>query len=164
MKKSIYFIVLLAFACSSPDESEKGAVFEQEGIALAGYDPVAYFEQAEAKLGTSEESTEYQGLTYLFSSTKNKELFLQSPERYLPAYGGWCAYAVAEGNRKMEPDPTMWQIQDGRLQLFYDDWMTNLTGNLKETWNEDPETYAKKPTKTGRPWANNAHVSPVLTF
>ena len=143
-KLSYLFIYLAIISCSSGNSEEKDPIFNEEGIALAGYDPVAYFEQSEAKLGTKSESVNYQGLEYYFSSTKNKLLFQENPEQYLPAYGGWCAYAVAETSTKMEPDPTMWQIQDGKLQLFYDDWMTSLTGSLKKEWNEDPANYKVK--------------------
>lgn len=146
MKKSaltLFAISIFIISCSS-EETPKGEVFATDGVAISGYDPVAYFEQAEAKLGTEQSSAEYNGLTYYFSSSKNQILFQENPEQYLPDYGGWCAYAIAEGSKKMAPDPTMWQIQDGKLQLFYDDWMTSLTGGLKEEWNADPETYQRK--------------------
>lgn len=142
--RKLALMSLIFFACGSGNEGPKGTIFEVNGVALAGYDPVAYFEQSEAVLGTEGESVDYQGLKYYFSSTKNRALFEANPDKYLPAYGGWCAYAVAESSTKMEPDPTMWQIQDGQLQLFYDDWMTSLTGSLKDAWNETPEEYKKK--------------------
>jgi len=147
MKKIFYLLTMLPLfliSCSSGSGSEKGPVYNLEGVALAGYDPVAYFEQGEAKMGTADEVVNYEGLTYYFSSTKNRLLFQENPTKYLPAYGGWCAYAVAEKSGKMEPDPTMWHIQDGKLQLFYDDWMTSITGSLKEEWNTDPENYKRR--------------------
>lgn len=148
MKKIIYLLVtLLLISCVSESDKAKDPVFNVEGIALAGYDPVAYFEQGEAKIGFENETEVYGGLNYYFSSTKNRLLFLEEPSRYLPTYGGWCAYAVAETSTKMEPDPTMWQIQNGKLQLFYDDWMTSLTGSLKDEWNADPDNYKTKADK-----------------
>lgn len=145
MKRILFtFLALYILSCSDESNTEKGAIFETEGVALSGYDPVAYFEQSEARIGTKQSSVEYNGIVYYFSSSKNKLLFMANPTQYLPEYGGWCAYAVAEGARKMEPDPTMWQIQDGKLQLFYDDWMTSLTGGLKKEWNEDPTSYKTK--------------------
>ena len=69
-KLSYLFICLVIISCSSGNSEEKDPVFNEEGIALAGYDPVAYFEQSEAKLGTKSESVNYQGLDYYFSSTK----------------------------------------------------------------------------------------------
>ena len=146
MKKIVYTLIvsILFVACSSSSDEEKDPIFNEDGVAIAGYDPVAYFEQGEAKIGTKAESVSHEGLIYYFSSTKNRALFEENPTQYLPAYGGWCAYAVAESSTKMEPDPTMWQIQDGQLQLFYDDWMTSLTGSLKEEWNGDPDSYKVK--------------------
>jgi len=143
-KFTLLVLVTVLFACSQGDYKPKGATYEVEGVALAGYDPVAYFEQSDAVLGNENEAVEYNGLQYYFASTKNRKLFEEDPEKYLPAYGGWCAYAVAETSTKMEPDPTKWQIQNGELQLFYSDWMTNLTGSLKDAWNETPEEYKVK--------------------
>ncbi|MEQ9405471.1 MAG: YHS domain-containing (seleno)protein [Cyclobacteriaceae bacterium] len=139
---TILLIIILS-ACGSREEP-KGAAFEAEGVAIGGYDPVAYFEQSEAKEGDAGTTSEYGGLTYQFASAENKNLFDENPEKYIPAYGGWCAYAVAESSTKMEPDPTMWQVQDGKLLLFYDDWMTSLTGSLKEEWNTDKDGYLIK--------------------
>lgn len=148
MKKIKFLIAVLVLnvACSSGDEP-KDVIYNVEGVAIDGYDPVAYFEQGEAKKGVQNETVDYNGLTYCFSSTKNRLLFQENPEQYLPAYGGWCAYAIAETSTKMEPDPTMWQIENGQLQLFYDDWMTNLTGSLKDEWNENPSEYKTKADK-----------------
>jgi len=145
MRKLIYILsALILFSCGAGSEEPKGPIFEVQGFALAGYDPVAYFEQSEAKKGSEEELVTYQENTYCFSSTKNRELFENNPEKYLPAYGGWCAYAVAEKSFKMQPDPEEWQIQDGELQLFTSTWMTKLTGSLIEDWNEDPEDFKKR--------------------
>ncbi len=138
---SILLILIVAAACSSSSEEAAGPVFVSNGYALDGYDPVAYFEQAEAKKGSVDETVEYNGSTYCFSSTKNRSLFESDPEKYLPAYGGWCAYAVAERSTRMAPDPTEWQIQDGELQFFTTNFMTKVTGSLRNDWNEDPDDY-----------------------
>ncbi len=144
MKTYFILIILLISACGSSSEGPKGKVYEANGAAIGGYDPVAYFEQSEATLGNPQYATIVDGVTYQFSSIDNKRLFDSNTDKYIPAYGGWCAYAVAESSIKMEPDPTMWQIQDGKLLLFYDDWMTSLTGSLKEEWNTDQDGYKKK--------------------
>ncbi len=144
MKHLLGISVLLLFSCSQSTSVEKDPIFNSGGIAIDGYDPVAYFEQGEAKKGVEAESIDYNGLTYLFSSTKNKKLFEENPEKYLPKYGGWCAYAIAETSTKMEPDPKEWQIQNGELQLFTSSWMTKLTGSLKDDWNADPNDFKKR--------------------
>lgn len=135
------FILSTAIACSPGSEVAKDPVFNTQGIAIDGYDPVAYFQQGEARKGTEQEVLSYQGLDYYFSSTKNKLLFEENPEKYLPKYGGWCSYAVAETATKMEPDPNEWQIQDGELILFTSNIVTKITGSLKDDWNEEPEEY-----------------------
>jgi len=140
MRNLLVILTILFFACDT-SEPPTGPVFAPEGFALNGYDPVAYFEQSEARKGVQLEAVEYNGYTYLFSSTKNKATFQEDPEKYLPAYGGWCAYAVAEASNRMAPNPELWQIQDGELQLFYEDWQTSLFGSLKDEWNEDPKNF-----------------------
>ncbi len=143
MKTHYLLLILLISACGSSEEP-KGKVFVTNGVAVGGYDPVSYFVQSEAMPGDASVTSTVNGITYQFSSAGNKDLFDSDPEKYIPAYGGWCAYAVAESSTKMEPDPTMWQIQDGKLLLFYDDWMTSLTGSLKEEWNTDHEGYKRR--------------------
>ncbi|MEO1253291.1 MAG: YHS domain-containing (seleno)protein [Bacteroidota bacterium] len=145
--KSLSILILSSLflvACSSDSSDKKDQIFNSNGIAIDGYDVVAYHEQNEAKKGTESESVNYEGFTYLFSSTKNRVLFEENPDKYLPKYGGWCAYAVAETSTKMSPDPTEWQIQDGELQLFTSSWMTKLTGSLKDDWNEDPKDFKNR--------------------
>ena len=144
MKHSLALILIFLLVSCSQSEAETDPVFNTGGVAIDGFDPVAYFEQGEAKKGVESESVEYNGLTYLFSSTKNRNLFEENPDKYLPKYGGWCAYAVAETSTKMRPDPTEWQIQEGELQLFTSSWMTKITGSLKDDWNEDPEDFKNR--------------------
>ncbi|MEM0942005.1 MAG: YHS domain-containing (seleno)protein [Bacteroidota bacterium] len=139
-----YIYILFAISCSSNSEEVTGAFFESEGYAIGGYDPVAYYEQSQAKRGFESETVVYEGAAYCFSSTKNKSLFELNPQKYLPAYGGWCAYAVAEKSIRMAPDPTEWQIQDGKLQLFTSNLMTKLTGSLLDEWNENPGAFKAK--------------------
>ena len=135
--------VLLITACSD-DDSHKPDVYVSQGVAIDGYDPVAYFTLAEATPGKESIQASHNGITYQFSTEEHRQLFTSQPEKYLPAYGGWCAYAVAENSFKMEPDPTNWQIQDDRLLLFYADFWTSLQGGLKAEWNTAPTDYEQK--------------------
>ena len=143
MKNTFVLLAAVALftACSAGTDLPKDEVYNVDGIAMNGYDPVAYFVQGEPKKGLEAESLNHKGLVYYFSSTKNRLLFSENPDKYLPNYGGWCAYAVAETSTKMEPDPEQWQIQDGELILFTSSFMTKLTGSLKDEWNEDPVNY-----------------------
>lgn len=146
MKKVVILLaaIVMLHACNMESDLPKDEVYNVGGLAIDGYDPVAYFEQGEARKGVEAEVVIHQGLKYYFSSTKNRLLFMENPDKYLPNYGGWCAYAVAENSIKMEPDPLQWQIQEGELILFTSSFMTQLTGSLKDEWNEDPGDYEKR--------------------
>jgi YHS domain-containing protein len=98
----------------------KGDNVGADQIALAGYDPVSYFPEGggRPRSGDARFTASRQGRRYHFSSEANRERFLATPERYEPAFGGWCAYAVAHGY-KFEVDPESYLVEDGRLLLFY---------------------------------------------
>lgn len=132
------FISILTFCLliSCGNKEDLPTIYNADGVAIDGYDPVAYFTQSDAVKGNSEYKYEYQGVTYHFSSEEHKKLFVEASEKYAPAYGGWCAYAIAAKSKKMQPDPTSWKIQDGKLILFYDDFFTGLQGGLKKKWEE----------------------------
>ncbi len=98
--------------------------------AAQGYDVVAYFGTAgDGKDGKPVKGEErfaytYRGATYWFATAKNKDLFASAPAAFEPAYGGWCAFAMADG-KKVEIDPKSYLISDGRLYLFYKDFFTD---------------------------------------
>jgi len=100
--------------------------------AIQGYDPVAYFQENAARPGKAELASQYLGVTYHFSSEANRAAFNEAPAKFLPTYGGWCATAMAEGD-KVGIDPKSFQITDGRLFLFYD----GVWGDAKKLWNKD---------------------------
>ena len=104
------------------------------GLAIKGYDPVAYFTDGKAVKGKKELALYHQGVTYYFSSPVNKELFKKDPVKYEPQYGGWCAYAMGNSGEKVSIDPETFKIIQGRLYLFYNRFFTNtLTAwNKKE--------------------------------
>lgn len=88
-----------------------------QSVAIKGYDPVAYFEPGHPTKGSDSISYDFDGARYLFSSTKNRELFAKDPERYAPQFSGLCTGNLAEG-RRVEADPTAFVVRDGRLYLF----------------------------------------------
>lgn len=100
-------------------------------LAIGGYDPVAYFPEGggKAKKGSKKIEHTYKGVTYRFSSQANRELFKKAPERYEPAHGGWCSWAMADGD-KTEPNPKSFIVEDDRLFLFYD----GLFGDTRKDW------------------------------
>jgi YHS domain-containing protein len=90
------------------------------GLALAGYDPVAYFEEGGGApmKGDPKLTAERDGRVYQFASEENRDRFQRDPARYEPQFGGWCTYAVANGY-KFHVDPESFLVRDGRLLLFY---------------------------------------------
>ncbi len=111
----------------------------EKGVALHGYDPVTYFTENAPKKGSAQLASSYQGVTYYFTSEASRQTFAMAPEKYAPTYGGWCATAMAEGE-KVEIDPENFKITDGRLFLFY----KGLWGNAVEPWNEDEANLEQK--------------------
>jgi len=96
-----------------------------------GYDVVAYFNN-KAIEGNKDYKTTYNGVDFRFSSEKNLKTFIENPKKYIPQYGGYCAYAVALKNDKVSINPKAFLIQDGKLYLFYNAWGINTL----EQWNE----------------------------
>lgn len=77
----------------------------EKGLAVQGYDPVAYFTKGKAIEGSKQFTAVYEGVTYYFANAADKNLFLKDPKKYEPQYGGWCAYAMGSNNEKVEIDP-----------------------------------------------------------
>lgn len=105
------------------------------GVALEGYSPVAYFTQGKAVRGNLKWSAEHNGVTYLFASEREKGMFRNDPEKYNPAFGGWCAFGMAIGD-KFPVDPTNFKIVDGRLFLF----LRNENIDALPLWNKENES------------------------
>jgi hypothetical protein len=104
------------------------------GVAIDGWDPVAYFVDGRPVEGSREHSLEWNGATWRFASAAHRELFVQAPERYAPQYGGYCAWAVSQGYTA-GIDPQAWRIENGRLFLNYSPevqkkWSSDIPGNV----------------------------------
>ena len=109
------------------------------GLVIRGYDPVAYFKEGRPVPGRSDISVEYGGAKYLFSSTANRDAFNADPEKYVPQYGGYCAFGVAMG-KKFDIDPGSWRVVDGKLYF-------NLNPSILEKWSADAKGYITKSEK-----------------
>lgn len=105
----------------------------RSGLAIGGYDPVAYFTAGKPIEGKKENTLTVDGVTYQFSTPHNKELFKADPARYQPQYGGWCAYAMGASGEKVDVDPETFKIMDGKLYLFYNKFFNNTL----KSWNKD---------------------------
>ena len=96
----------------------------KNGYVAEGYDVVAYFE-SEAVEGFDKFEIIYEGVKFKFSSEANLKTFKNNPKKYMPQYGGYCAYAIAEKSKKVKIDPETFEVRDGKLYLFYNSWGTN---------------------------------------
>ena len=86
-------------------------------VALKGHDAVAYFTEKRPVMGTARNGYDWDGSRYLFSSTKNREMFAANPDHYAPQFGGLCATGLGMG-QKAAADPNVWKIVDGKLYVF----------------------------------------------
>ncbi len=105
------------------------------GLAIDGYDPVAYFEQNKAVKGDASISAEHEGATYHFASSSNRDIFAANPTKFAPKYGGFCAYAVSKGYTA-PIDPQAFSVVDGALYLNYSKgvrkiWSEDIPGNIE---------------------------------
>jgi YHS domain-containing protein len=114
-----------------------------KNVAIQGYDPVAYFTTGIATKGNKDLVAVAEGVTYLFASASNKELFLKDFKKYEPQYGGWCAYAMGYSGDKVEIDPATFKILNDKLYLFYHSW----TNNTLNKWNKDESNLKNKADK-----------------
>jgi YHS domain-containing protein len=133
----LLLILPLAFILSASFGQEK--IFSTKAGAIKGYDPVAYFTESAPVKGDKAFSFEWNGATWFFSSQKHLDLFKASPEKYAPAFGGFCAYGVAQGY-KVKIEPEAWSIVDGRLYLNYD-------LDVQNKWNADRSKFISEANK-----------------
>jgi YHS domain-containing protein len=135
--KILFTIILgiVSTVCMSQDATQlrKEQFNLDKGIALNGFDPVAYFKKGTAVKGKKDLAVFDQGVTYYFSSVENKEEFKKNPSGYEPQYGGWCAYAMGKDGSKVEVDPETFKIIDGKLYLYYNKFFNNTL----KSWNKD---------------------------
>lgn len=127
---------LLVAALAGPASADGPVNTTLFGNAIEGYDPVAYHVTGAPAEGSSDFEHEWMGATWRFANAGHRDLFAADPEKYAPAYGGYCAYGVALG-RKPSIDPEAWDIVDGRLYL-------NFSKEIQARWHEDVPGYVAK--------------------
>ena len=121
-------------ALGAPAFAAKPEVFSVDGVAIRGYDPVAYFTEGAPVEGRAEFSVEWKGATWQFASAENRATFEGNPEAFAPKYGGYCAYAVAKGGTATT-SPNAWAIHEDRLYLNFNRtvrgiWSRDIPGNV----------------------------------
>src|SRR5215510_10891728 len=117
---------------------------------IGGYDAVAYFTEGKPTRGNGHHVTVFDGVTYLFASEDNKKKFDANPKKYIPAYGGYCAFGVTE-EKKFVADPEAWKIVDGKLYLNLDkdvqsEWEKDVSGNIRKADNIWPRIIDTPPS------------------
>lgn len=124
----LFFTSCLSLPCMADPAAQHHNT--ENNIGLKGYDPVSYFNDGPVK-GKPKYSASFQDIRYLFASEKNLHAFEQNPARYLPAYGGWCAWAMRDGE-KVDINPKRFKIVNGVNYLFYD----GFWGDTLKKWNK----------------------------
>lgn len=132
--------VAAALGTSTPVLAAKNLVYAPGGVAIKGYDPVAYFTIGQPVKGKSEFAVKWMGATWHFSSAANRDVFKAMPAKYAPKYGGWCAYAVGRYNSLYKIDPHSWKIVGGKLYL-------NAGKSVQRDWEKDVPGYITKADK-----------------
>ena len=107
----------------------------RKGVAVEGYDVVAYHVDGKATKGRQEFTHRHQGAEFRFASAEHRDLFAADPGRYAPQYGGYCAYAVSQ-NSTYDIDPLAWDIVDGKLYL-------NYSKKIRKKWQADRDEYIR---------------------
>ena len=117
-------------------------------VGVSGYDLVSYHTSKKPLQGNGNHVVQHKGVNYLFSSTANAKTFSNNKNKYLPAYGGYCAFGASVG-KKFIADPTVWEIVDGKLYM-------NLDNGIKQVWRKDIPGNIKKADKN---WKNIRNVA-----
>ena len=140
MKTIIILFGLLWISAHTPFAQESAHTrVNSKQVAIDGYDPVSYFQQKPVK-GSKSYEINHQGIIYQFSTPSNAAAFQKNPVKYIPQYGGWCAFAMADNGEKVSIDPLNYQITDGKLYLFY----KNLVYNSIHGWRKNEAEQIKK--------------------
>ena len=133
--KQIIIVVLMSMTATLA-QAQHAVVFTTDGIAIKGYDVVAFFKEMKPVRGIDSLTYTYMDARWLFSSRKNMEAFKANPEQYMPQYGGYCAYGTADGHEAPTEIET-WTIVDGKLYFNYnqqvkDLWMKDQRGLIQK--------------------------------
>lgn len=131
--KNIVFII--AFSVTTISMAQIAPV-DANGLAIGGYDVVAYF-SGEAQKGFESYATKHNGVTYYFATKENRSTFKKEPQKYLPQFDGYCAWGVAAQETKFPINPETFDIIDGKLYLFFNGPFKGEPFNTLTPWNEE---------------------------
>ena len=128
--QTVVLAVVLAAAGAS---ALAGAFYEHDGVALRGYDPVAYFREGKPVKGSAAHTATYQGSVFHFASAAHRDAFAAAPAQYAPQYQGFCAFGVAQGYKAVI-DPAAFTIVANKLYL-------NDNAQIQRRWRADIPGY-----------------------
>lgn len=131
-----FLIAIMMLVASMGSSAAFAEDYSHSTLGIGGYDPVAYFTDGKALRGSGFYVTVVDGVTYAFSTAEHRKMFEANPQKYLPAYGGYCAYGLGVG-KKFVADPEVWKIVEGKLYL-------NLDKGIQQKWEKDIPGYIKK--------------------
>lgn len=143
------FLILTLMLTGLTSNAFAGNIHANSTTGVQGYDLVSYHSSNGPVRGSGHFLSVHDGVTYLFASKENKQAFDQAPDKYLPAYGGYCAFGVSVG-KKFVGDPEVWKVVDGTLYL-------NLDKNIQKDWLKDVPGRIEAANKH---WAKIKDVSP----
>ena|SRR5215831_733354 len=131
----VMFLALVGLG-HAVDEQSASVNQSSDGVAIGGYDPVAYFTDSKPVMGSSEYTYQWHGAVWHFASAQHHDAFAKSPESYAPQYGGYCACGVSQGHTA-PVDPAPWKIINGKLYL-------NYNREVQELFLKDPSSEIQK--------------------
>ena len=139
---ALTFTHALPVGAASAEASHRTYNLLGESVGLVGYDAVSYFPEGGGRpaKGLISISAEHDGVTYRFATEEHKAAFLKGPAKYLPAFGGWCTWAVAELGKRVDVDPESYVVKNGRLLVFYRDPALDTRAKFLES----PDAMLKK--------------------
>jgi YHS domain-containing protein len=146
---SIVTIASQPSIAQSASSSVEVAPFTTE-VGLQGYSPVSYLDLNRAEPGSPRFAAEHDGVTYYFTSEAQRRAFVANPDRYLPAYGGFCAFGCSVDSRFI-PDPASFKVINGRTHLF----LRNSDVDAKKLWEESDAGAVR--AKADRYWSAQSH-------
>lgn len=118
--------------------AQRSAVYIKNGIAINGYDAVAYFTAGKPVKGDKQFTHEWNNATWHFSSKANLDSFIVAPSKYAPQYGGYCAFGIADGH-KAPTEPDAWSIVDGKLYFNYNKQVLGMWKQKQATYIDSAE-------------------------
>ena len=133
----VFAVAFMDMVGPSPALAKSEIYKNWQGLAIKGYDPVAYHKEGRPMEGSSSYEFVWKDAKWRFASAAHRDLFAADPERYAPRYGGYCAWAVSEGYTASVDPENAWSIVDGRLYLNYNveikqKWEKDIPGNIRK--------------------------------